>query len=140
MIKRKPALKEYGKDQIKEKANQFTFRNVFLFLNKGKEVDYQSDIDFKTYYGAYLHTAAIYSDLSSFVHGGPFAEMFELRIHLDEDEHNEEILDIVECVMVMHFTACAAICYFVSKLDNKHEYLIKKIMDIQMEYYHKIKL
>lgn len=138
LIKRKPELKKYSKNQINEKENQFTFRNIFRFLNEGKDKNDSLGEDLKTYYGAYLHTGAIYSDLSSFVHGGPFAEKFEFIIHLDEDEHNQEILDIVENVMVMHFVACLTICSFFSKLDKKYEENIKKIVSHQMEYYNKI--
>lgn len=138
LVKRKPELKKYSKNQINEKANQFTFRNIFRFLNERSASSRTIDENMKMFYGAYLHTGALYSDLSSFVHGGPFADTFEFRIHLDEDEHDKEIFNLVENLMVMHFAPCLVITSFLSKLENKYEPKMQRMADIQMEYYKKI--
>lgn len=138
LLNRRPDLKKFTKNQINDKANQFTFRNIFRFLNDRQHDDKLLDEDLKVYYGAYLHTGAIYSDLSSFVHGGPFADNFEFRMHLSEEEHNKEIFTIVENVMVMHFAPFLVTCSFISKLDKKYDEKIKTMVEIQMDYYNKI--
>lgn len=140
LIKRKPEIKDYSKNKISEKANQFTFRNVFRYLNNNRDYDYvnSTDDNLKKSYETYLHIGSLYSDLSSFIHGGPFADTFEFKIQFDKEENDIEIIDICEYVVIMNFYASIAFVGFCNKLENKYDENLKRIIDYQLEYYKKV--
>lgn len=138
--RRKPDVQQYTEKQIFEKASQFGFRNMFKYINETKDrnpFDLKNE-DFRKGFEAFLHIGTLYSDLSSFVHGGPAADKFVLLMHLDQEEQNVEILDMVEQVMAMNFYACIIFIAFCNKLENKYDENIKRIFDCQLEYYNKI--
>lgn len=140
LINRKPEIKQYSENQIFEKASQFTFRNMFKFINETKDRD-PFDLNNDNYrkgFEAFLHIGALYSDLSSFVHGGPSADKFVLLMHLDKEEQDFEVLNMIEQVMAMNFYACIIFIAFCNKLDNKYDPNIQRIFDCQLEYYDKI--
>jgi hypothetical protein len=118
LIKRKPQIKKYSNKHIFEKANQFSFRNMFKFLNEERDKDDLefSNEDIKAGFEAYLEISALYSDLSSFIHGGPSADQFELLMHLDKNEHDNEVIQIIEHIMVLNFYACITFIGFCNKL------------------------
>lgn len=140
LIKSKPEIQNYSKRKIFEKANEFTFRNIFKFLNENDDIDYknvENDI-LKKSYEAYIMIGAIYSDLSSFIHGGPFAEPYAFPSS-KKDEDNYEILDVIESVMIMHFYANLSILEFWNSIiPNKYDYAIKEINELMLEYYKKV--
>ena len=138
--RRKPEVQQYTEKQIFEKASQFGFRNMFKYINETKDknpFDLKNE-DFKNGFKAFLHIGTLYSDLSSFVHGGPTADKYVLQMHLDKEEENMEILDMVEQVMAMNFYACIVFIAFCNKLENKYDDNINRIIDCQIEYYKKI--
>ncbi|MES2837801.1 MAG: DUF5677 domain-containing protein [Bacteroidota bacterium] len=140
LIKRRPEIKEYSRNKIIEKANQFTFRNIFKYLNENHEYDFinSSDEKMKKSYKTYLQIGSLYSDLSSFIHGGTFADGFELKIQLDKEINDFEIIDISEYVVIMNFYASIAFIGFCNTLENKYDENIKRVVDYQLEYYKKI--
>jgi Family of unknown function (DUF5677) len=139
LIEKKPEIKNYSKTLIFKKANQFTFRNIFKFINEHKPVDYSNEKDklMKKSFESFLMIGAIYSDLSSFIHGGPFAEPYAFPSKKTEDD-NFEILDIIETVMIMHFYANISILDFWNKFNNKYDKHILKVHEMMMEYYKKV--
>tara|TARA_R110002073_G_scaffold325028_1_gene503462 strand:+ start:57 stop:911 length:855 start_codon:yes stop_codon:yes gene_type:complete len=140
LIKNKPEIQKYSKRKIFEKANEFTFRNIFKFLNENDDIEYKNvENDFvKQGYEAYAMIGAIYSDLSSFIHGGPFAEPYVFPSS-KEDEDNYEILNVIENVMIMHFYANLSILEFWNSIiPNKYDYAIKEINELMLEYYEKV--
>lgn len=140
MLKRKPELNIYTKKQIFEKANQFTFSYIHKYLhNKDKIIkeDLENE-NLKKGFVAILHNATLYADLSSFVHGGPFAEISEFMLKFEEEKNDEEILDIIEYLMMLHFYANVSIAHFFSTLDKKHMDSVETITNSLLDYYEKI--
>lgn len=139
LLKKKPEIEKYSKKQIFKKANEFTFRNIFKFINENKPVDYKNEKDelMKKSFESFLMLGGIYSDLSSFIHGGPFAEPYAFPSN-DKEDDNFEILDVIENVMIMHFYANISILDFWNKLNNKYDKKILKVHELMMDYYKKV--
>lgn len=140
LIKRKPEIKKYSNNQIFEKSNQFGFKNMFKYINEERErnhLEFDNE-DIKAGFEAFLHISALYSDLSSFIHGGPAADKFVLLMHLDKEEHDNEVIEIVEQIMTLNFYACIVFIGFCNKLENKYDSFIRRIIKCQIEYYKKI--
>lgn len=140
LIKRKPEIKKYSNNQIFEKSNQFGFRNMFKYINEDREKNHLEfdNKDIKAGFEAFLHISALYSDLSSFIHGGPAADKFVLLMHLDKEEHDNEVIEIVEQIMALNFYACIVFIGFCNKLENKYDSFIRRIIKCQIGYYKKI--
>ncbi len=137
LINSKPEIKNYSKRKIFEKANEFSFRNIFKFINEKQEEEYKSMKDeyLKKCYGSFLMIGAEYSDLSSFIHGGPFAESYVFPF---KERDNHEILNIIETVMIMHFYGNLSILEFWNKLNPKYDKEIMEIIGYMNEYYKKV--
>ena len=139
---RKPEIKRFSKKEIFEKANQFSFRNIFEYINtiNFSDLDEINEHYLKEIFKSFLNLGVIYSDLSSFVHGGPESERYELLSHLDKEFENDEFVEIIEYVMVMHFYSCLSYIYFCNHLDSKYFPKILLIFDKILSYYDEIKL
>lgn len=139
LIEKKPEIKNYSKRTIFEKSNQFTFRNTFKYANESgekiKNIE-NNDLIRKGEEG-FLMLGGMYSDLSSFVHGGPFAESYVFP-STDTEDDNKEILDIVEYVMVLHFYANLRILEFWNNMNPKYTEQITEINGLMMDYYRKV--
>jgi hypothetical protein len=77
-----PDYKNFSKDDIIKKAEQFRYKNIIRFINNKINKD-------KTFEGNefLLKIIPIYSDLSSFVHGGPSAD----KVLFETMEENKRI-------------------------------------------------
>lgn len=139
LIEKKPEIKKYSKRTIFEKSNQFTFRNTFKYANESEgKIENIDNIELiRKGEEGFLMLGGFYSDLSSFVHGGPFAESYVFPSKDPEDD-NKEILDIVENVMVIHFYANLRILEFWNNLNPKYKDEIIKINDLMLDYYQKV--
>jgi hypothetical protein len=82
-----PSIKKYSKDEIKEKAARFRYKNIIRYLHtnlyKNKDVEFD-----------FLATFLKYSRLSSHVHGGPMGDLE--MIHMSEGEVEDEVINIIE--------------------------------------------
>ncbi|AZQ43921.1 DUF5677 domain-containing protein [Nonlabens ponticola] len=136
LLKNKPEIEKYSKTQIFKKANEFTFRNIFKFNIENKSVDYKNEKNelMKKSFESFLMLGAIYSDLSSFIHGGPFAESYAFPSN-DKEDDNFEILDVIENVMITHFYANISILNFWNNLNNKYDDKMLKVHELILDYY-----
>lgn len=73
-------FKKFSKQEIVTKSNQFRYKNIIRFINEtiNKENRFKGNEFF-------LQIIPIYSDLSSFVHGGPSADQTLFKIKKEED-------------------------------------------------------
>jgi len=85
-----PDFKKYSKEEITKASEQFRYKNIIRFINSKLNRDNKfEDNEF------ILKLIPIYSDLSSFVHGGPSADktLFETK---DEKDRLKEVLHKIE--------------------------------------------
>lgn len=85
-----PNLSKYTRKEIKDKAEQFRYKNIIKFIddkvNKGKIYEANSFL---------LNIIPEYSDLSSFVHGGPGA-VIEMAKHATDEKLEVELIKRIE--------------------------------------------
>ncbi len=95
LIEITPDLKNYTKQDIIEKINQFRYKNIIRFIDNklNKEKKY-SDNSFL------LKIIPLYSELSSFVHGGPSSDHLMME-NFSEDIRSKELLRIVSLAFSM---------------------------------------
>lgn len=85
-----PDFNKYSKEEITKASEQFRYKNIIRFINSKLNKDNKFEGN-----EFLMKLIPIYSDLSSFVHGGPSADkkLFETQ---DEKERLEEVLHKIE--------------------------------------------
>ena len=120
----KPELAKYSKKEIEEKVSQFRYKNVIKYINDVLPSDDRSrELPI-------LKLIPEYSELSSFVHAGPFANRFILR-HSDKAKRHEELLYVCEMAFliatsVKEFTFMAA-----ASTDRKYLNVVNQLTQIR---------
>lgn len=91
----KPDYKDFSKDDIIKKAEQFRYKNIIQFINNKLNKDQTFERN-----EFLLKIIPIYSDLSSFVHGGPSADqaLFET---MDMNKRIEAVKNKVELAFII---------------------------------------
>lgn len=88
----KPASNPHSAKEIKLKANQFTPREILRYLStRSKDSQFDPFI---------MHILCTYSELSSFVHGGPFSER-EIARQTGENRATPYMRDIAEKALLL---------------------------------------
>lgn len=97
-----PDFKKYTKEEISKRSDQFRYKNIIRFINNklNKENKFEGN-EFL------LKIIPIYSELSSFVHGGPGADQ-TLFNTINEKDRKEEVLKKIE----MSFMIAATVKLF----------------------------
>lgn len=101
-----PDFKMYSKEEIIKGSEQFRYKNIIRFLNSKLNKDNKFEGN-----EFLLKLIPIYSDLSSFVHGGPSADktLFETK---DEKERLEEVIHKIKLSFLIAATI-KMFCYLV---------------------------
>ncbi|MFA6253805.1 MAG: hypothetical protein WC640_00890 [Candidatus Paceibacterota bacterium] len=82
------SLKGEGNDNLDDVAKNFKINNILSYLNKGIGEDKEIQTISKDFFNKYSRD---YSTLSSFVHGGPYAEKYMEMYSKDNDGKQKDI-------------------------------------------------
>jgi hypothetical protein len=120
----KPELARYDKKEIKEKVFQFRYKNVIRYINQIlPSDDRSSELPI-------LKLIPEYSELSSFVHAGPFANRFILR-HADETKRQEELLYMCEMAFLIATSVKELSFLVAASIDRKYAPVVSQLAEIR---------
>ncbi len=122
-----PELKNVSKKEFKEKVSEYDMRNMIRFINEqlNKEKTFEGN-------AFILKLFPIYSDLSSFVHGGYGADSL-MFMHSDEDLRVKELITDLEFSLRMTVSIGSIACIAFAKNDKSMLEYLKKINKIHSE-------
>lgn len=124
IIDLKPELKKIPNQDLKRKSDKFRYKSIIEYIFKShKDFDEEFDSSF------ILNILPHYSVLSSFVHGGPWAEK-EMRDHENEEWIKSEIYK--DTVLAISITTGIKLFSFLtaSKVNVKFLTVLKGLIDI----------
>jgi hypothetical protein len=120
----KQELASYSKKEIEEKVSQFRYKNVIAYINNVLLSDDRSgELPI-------LKLILEYSELSSFVHAGPFANRFVLK-HADETKRKQELLHVCEMAFLIATSVKEFTFLVAASSDSKYSKVVNQIANIR---------
>lgn len=86
---------KYSKDEIKNSTNHFRYRDIIRYINQNinKDLKYEDN-------SFILNIIPNYSELSSFVHGGPNADKVMMK-YINKKSRDEELLNKIDLAFMI---------------------------------------
>lgn len=92
-----PKLKRFSNNEIKRKSEQFKHRNIVKYIKENVDSLITSESSLL------LNTIPIYSELSSFIHGGPHTEWFTSDVISSDEDQKLVIQDARMAFLISSF-------------------------------------
>jgi len=124
----KPEFNKYSKEEIKDNASKYRYRNIIRYIEEKLSSTKNKDNNKKNNF--ILNLIPEYSELSSFVHGGPFAEQYIVS-HRNEDDRMNELFHIAELALFISISVKEFFFITVIQHDKIYEDTYKLIRNIR---------
>ncbi len=119
-----PILKKYTRTEIRTKTSKFNYRNIIEYLY---DLFYIKKTEQGTDENFLINLIPEYSDLSSYVHGGPAADNALMKLSMgDKTKISAEITDVFFNAIMLSTHFCSLLYMFSIKYEEKYkEHFIK---------------
>jgi hypothetical protein len=118
--KQLPETKNFSKNEIKEKISQFNYRKIISFIINCLD---NNKFNGNTFL---IGIIPIFSQLSSFVHGGPFARKEMIKC-ADPKERDETYINILEMTLLLSSNIVLRYFIVLSNTCSEYQNAVKEI-------------
>jgi hypothetical protein len=131
-----PKLKKYSKKEISSQTSKFNYRSIIEYLY---DLFYIQKAEQGTEENFLINLIPEYSDLSSYVHGGPAADHALMALGIgDQAKRTDEITNIFYKTIMLSTHFCSLLYMFAVKYEEKYKkpfielhHELKKLMKLK---------